>query len=275
MFSNTQENFSVEFPTLSLNLFSNALDDRLDVVDLHWHGRLEVICVVDGQGVISIDFTEFLVQKGDIVIVPPRALHNARGRDGQLLKSQTVVFFLECFRPERSFQNLIRPGMEGYREILQVLEQIFSPRKGSLSSQELLMRGYATSLYALLGCYGYERRSDQGENDSNQVIKSVISYIHSHYQEKISVETLAGIAGYSKYHFVRYFSAHVGCSCSFYIQAVRISKAKELLRSSGASVSAVSEQTGFESVAYFIKVFRAQTGTTPLKYRKQYSGAAE
>lgn len=263
-----QEAFSVEFPTLSLNLFCNTLDDRFDVVDLHWHGRLEVIHVMEGQGVITIDFTEIMVQKEDIVVVPPKALHTARGRDGQQLISQTAVFSLECFRPNRTFQNLIRPGMAGHAEITQVLEQMFAPRQGSLTSQELLLRGYATSLYALLGCYGYERSIDQDKNDSSQAIKSVISYIHAHYQEKISVDTLAQIAGYSKYYFVRYFSSHVGCGCTFYIQAIRLAKAKELLRTSNISVSAVSEQSGFESISYFIKVFRNQTGMTPMKYRQ-------
>ena len=269
---NTQENFSVEFPTLQLNLFSNALDDRYDMVDLHWHGRLEVIHVIDGQGVIAIDFTELQVCKGDIIIVPPKALHNARGRDGQLLVSQTAVFNLECFRHNACYHNLIRPGMAGYEDILRMLELIFAPRCGSLSSQELLLRGYVTSLYALLGCYGYEKQGEKERNDSNQAIKSVISYIHEHYHERISVVTLSSIAGYSKYHFVRYFSSHMGCNCSFYIQAIRLSKAKEFLRTTGMNISDISEQCGFDSVSYFIKVFRNHTGMTPLKYRQFNAG---
>lgn len=264
----SQEIFSIEFPTLSLNLFCNALDDRFDMVDLHWHGRLEVIHVIDGKGIITIDFTEIPVKKDDIVVVPPRALHTVRGRDGQLLVSQTAVFSLECFRPNCTFRNLICSGMAGYSEIKQVMEQLFAPRQGTLSSQELLLRGYITSLYALLGCYGYECYSQQGEHDNSEAIKSVISYIHAHYQEKISVDTLAQIAGYSKYYFVRFFSSHVGCSCTSYIQAIRLSKAKELLRASNASISAVGERTGFESVSYFIKVFKNQTGMTPMMYRQ-------
>ena len=271
MQSAVHESFSLDFPTLSLNLFSNALDDRVDVVDLHWHGRLEIIHVIDGQGIITVDFSKFFVSKGDIVVVPPRALHMAQGRNDQLLVSQTAVFSLECIRANREYEPVIRPGMPGYDEIRQLMQTLFLPRQGSVQHQELLMQGYVTALYALLGCYGYEKRKSEKANDSNLAIKRVVTYIHEHYHEKLDVDTLAQIAGYSKYYFVRFFSNHIGCSCTYYIQVVRLSKAKELLRATGLSVTSVSEHVGFDSISYFIKVFKKQTGLTPLQYRIRHT----
>lgn len=273
MSSAVHELFSLEFPNLSLNLFENALDESLNVVDLHWHNRLEVIHVMDGQGTVTIDFADFPVKKGDIVVVPPCALHTARGRDGQIMTSQTVVFSLECFHGNCQFTPVIRAGMAGFAEITSVMELIFQPPMGSKQSRELLLQGYATALYALLGCCGYEHRRQAQDGQNSQPVKDVISYIHAHYQEKIEIAQLAQIAGYSKYYFVRYFSKHVGCSCTYYIQAIRLAKAKEMLRSASASISAISEQAGFDSVSYFIKVFRTQTGMTPLQYRRMCRAA--
>lgn len=270
MASAVHEVFSLEFPSLSLNLFENTLDESLNVVDLHWHGRLEVIHVIDGKGTITIDFTDMPVSKGDIIVVAPYSLHTVRGRDGQLLSSQTVVFHLDCFRSNRSYTPIIRSGMSGHSELTAVMEMIFLPSLGSAENRETLMRGYATALYALLGCHGYEHHRQKQDTQVSQPIKDVISYIHAHYQERIEVDQLAKIAGYSKYYFVRYFTKHVGCSCTYYIQAIRLKKAQELLRSTTANITDISEQTGFESVSYFIKVFRSQAGMTPLQYRHHH-----
>ena len=270
MASAVHEVFSLEFPNLSLNLFENTLDESLNVVDLHWHGRLEVIHVIEGKGTVTVDFTDMPVSRGDIVVVPPYSLHTVRGRDGQHLSSQTVVFHLDCFRPGRTYTPIIRSGMSGYSELAAVMDMIFLPCAGSAESREIRMRGYATALYALLDCHGYEHPKQEGDGQSSQPIKDVISYIHAHYSQRLDVDQLARIAGYSKYYFVRYFAKHVGCGCACYIQAIRLKKARELLRSTAANITDISQQTGFDSVSYFIKVFRAQTGMTPLQYRNHH-----
>lgn len=273
MASAVHEVFSLDFPNLSLNLFENTLDESINVVDLHWHGRLEVIHVIDGKGTVSVDFTQIDVSKGDIVVVPPYSLHTARGRCGQLLSSQTVVFHLDCLRGNRSYTPVIRNGMPGYREISSVMDLIFLPSSGSPESRETLMRGYATALYGLLRCHGHEYLRQEQQAQVSQPIKDVISYIHSHCHERIGVDQLARVAGYSKYYFVRYFTKHVGCSCTYYIQAIRLKRARELLSSTSANITDISAQTGFESVSYFIKVFRSQVGMTPLQYRQQHRSA--
>ena len=55
---------------------------------------------------------------------------------------------------------------------------------------------------------------------------------------------------------------------SEYVRAERMKEAKRLLRAGGISVSEVAAAVGIPDDNYFIRIFRAETGTTPLKYMK-------
>ena len=90
-----KEIFDEILPSLPLNFFENRLDSRLHTVPMHWHDRLEIIRVVDGEGVLSLDLQEYPLQAGDIVTIMPGALHAIRG-GSTILHSRTVTFSTRC-----------------------------------------------------------------------------------------------------------------------------------------------------------------------------------
>lgn len=55
---------------------------------------------------------------------------------------------------------------------------------------------------------------------------------------------------------------------SFY-RSLKVYWAKEWLENSTLTVVAISESLGFQDSSYFIKVFKKETGMTPLAYRKK------
>lgn len=58
-----------------------------------------------------------------------------------------------------------------------------------------------------------------------------------------------------------------GCGISEYVKKLRIEGAKRLLGTS-MNITQVSEAVGIPDVGYFIKIFKRETGYTPLKYKK-------
>ena len=53
-----------------------------------------------------------------------------------------------------------------------------------------------------------------------------------------------------------------------YINELRISDAKRLLKESSLSVTEIAFLIGFDSSNYFSEIFKKQVGISPLKYRK-------
>lgn len=97
-----------------------------------------------------------------------------------------------------------------------------------------------------------------------------ITYIHAHYQDDLSLESLAESVSISKYHLAREFKKFTGKTFSHYLGETRLQEAKRYLVVSELSVSAIAEQTGFHSQYYFIRLFKQQEGITPLQYRKKF-----
>lgn len=109
----------------------------------------------------------------------------------------------------------------------------------------------------------------QNEMDTtNQLCKNIINYIHDNSHN--SALTNLSVAKHFSYH-PHYLSSMIkketGKTLHQYIISCRTQTAKNLLLSTGYSIEEIAWKSGFESSAYFIKVFKENTGITPKKYR--------
>lgn len=102
-------------------------------------------------------------------------------------------------------------------------------------------------------------------------ISAVRNYLQSHYSQPVTLETLSQQFNISKFHLQRSFRRYTGLSPSEYQQKIRLTKAKELLRTTTFSINLIADSVGFESASAFISAFKKQEGTTPLKYRAGWS----
>jgi AraC-like DNA-binding protein len=79
---------------------------------------------------------------------------------------------------------------------------------------------------------------------------------------------------YSYAHLCRLFHAEYGISPLKYVHALRIDRARLLLRDTTLSVSEIAAKIGFRDLSYFCQLFRKMTGYTPLHYRNIVAGQA-
>lgn len=91
-------------------------------------------------------------------------------------------------------------------------------------------------------------------------------FIDSHYADAINLDSIAGSAWFSKFHFIRLFKTIYGKTPHQYLTHVRISKAM-LLLASGISVSEVCYSVGFDSITSFAGLFKRVVKQTPSGYQ--------
>lgn len=111
-------------------------------------------------------------------------------------------------------------------------------------------------------------RKDIEENDKTAVSK-VKDYLDTHYNEVVTRERIEKLVHLNRDYINRIFKMSTGYSLMEYIQYDRIIAAKRLLTTTGKTIVEIGMETGFDSQAYFTKVFRKWTGTTPSAYRKE------
>ncbi|WP_202077525.1 helix-turn-helix domain-containing protein [Caldalkalibacillus salinus] len=99
-------------------------------------------------------------------------------------------------------------------------------------------------------------------------IQAVIAYIHEQIHEPLALQDLAKYAGYSPYHFSRIFKEQIGLSPLYYVSALRLQKAKDLLLQTNLSVRDIGLEIGQQSLGTFTTRFTDRVGVSPAHFRQ-------
>ncbi|CAM3862548.1 AraC family transcriptional regulator [Marinicrinis lubricantis] len=99
-------------------------------------------------------------------------------------------------------------------------------------------------------------------------IRQVQDYIERHYAEKITLDQLADISKFSKYHFSRIFTSSVGTTPLAYITQQRLKKSLSFLMDTDMTILEISTLCGFESISNYNTAFKKYFEKTPSKVRK-------
>ena len=92
-----------------------------------------------------------------------------------------------------------------------------------------------------------------------------------HYTEPLDLAALAAVAGMSKYHFQRLFTATYGLSPAAHLSQRRVERAQDLLRSTNLTVTEVCHGVGFSSLGSFSGRFRQLVGESPSEFQRRYA----
>ena len=98
-------------------------------------------------------------------------------------------------------------------------------------------------------------------------ISKVAAYLNTHYKEKIALKDIADKFAISEYYLSRNFRKVTGFYFSEYLNTTRINMAKKLLRESNYNITRISEETGFNTITHFGRMFKNMVGVSPKKYR--------
>jgi AraC-like DNA-binding protein len=96
-------------------------------------------------------------------------------------------------------------------------------------------------------------------------------HIDRNFAGELDLDTLASVAGISKWHFVRTFEATYGETPIRYLTRRRIERAAELLRNANLTVTEVCMLVGFASLGSFSSRFTALIGDSPTAYRARHA----
>lgn len=98
----------------------------------------------------------------------------------------------------------------------------------------------------------------------------VIDFIDSHLDEELDLASLSAVAAYSKFHFLRQFSALFGVGVHEYVQTLRLRRAAhQLAFRTALSVTEISAACGYDNAESFARAFKKVYGQTPSAFRDQ------
>lgn len=245
----------------------------------HAHGFYELYYLLGGERVYFMNGSVYLVQKGDLMIVHPNDLHSTASSEVPEFERVLVNVspdFLAIDQPRTTElltsrpSGLIRFSMREQARVERLLLQMLAECDEQQLDYDLCVRA---SLLELLVCI---RRAEQqmrktpqtSNHPMHQKISEIAAYIHTHYPESITLDSVAKTFFISPSYLSRVFLKLTGFHFREYVQVVRIREAEKRLKTTKDKVQIIAEQVGFEHIAHFNRVFKKQTGFSPLRYRK-------
>ena len=96
-------------------------------------------------------------------------------------------------------------------------------------------------------------------------------HIDRYYSSPLDLDSLASVAGVSRFHFARSFEAAYGLTPIRYLSRRRVERAQDLLRHANLTVTEICFLVGFSSLGSFSSLFTRLVGETPTAYRDRWA----
>ncbi|SNS00007.1 two component transcriptional regulator, AraC family [Anaerovirgula multivorans] len=101
----------------------------------------------------------------------------------------------------------------------------------------------------------------------NQFFNEILTYINNNYYKTIQLNETAKRFHTSPNYIARMFKKYFGVSFIFYLNRMKIEKAKELLTDTELSIKEVADRVGYNNLNYFYKNFKMIMGVTPKGFK--------
>ena len=188
-----------------------------------------------------------------------------------------MLFFLETedtktIRPTFNQSMHLTPGTQIHTLMEKQIQELIREHSEAKEGYKLFLKGRLYDLAGILlrympkGVYSPEAEIHQMEKLKRLGI--VFEYVEKNYQNAIDLEEISKVAGFSKYHFSRFFKENAGVTFLDYLNNFRITKAEWSLLYDKDSILEVAYKSGFNSVKTFNRVFKYLKGCAPMEYRK-------
>jgi len=158
----------------------------------------------------------------------------------------------------------------------EVIQQVGCSILSELKDETAAGRMYVETASLTLAARLLQKYCDGGTRESSEStahtldhirLRRVLDYIDANFHNDITLENLAGIAGYSAFHFARKFTLAMGIPPHRYLRCLRLKNAMAELAAGKLPLVEIALNAQFSSQASFTRAFHRATGMTPKEYR--------
>ena len=273
--------FSIK-DVISVDIISGEFSEHME----HAHkAAWELVFVTKGSADVLIGNNWHNVQRERYVFIHPKILHDIR-----LIGSDSEAFICS-FIPNGDYPvkyDTILHGTEHEKHIVSLMIRELHVGANNRPSADgcfdfvneektvevhQMLCSYLEQL-SIRSSHAYSETGSESEyceglrvKDYDYVVDQVNNYIVKHISEGVKVSVLAKKLHYNRSWLYRVYKETTGEDIMTVITSSRINEAKKLLDGTKLSIKEIAARSGFQSLSYFSKHFKAVTGVNPARYR--------
>ena len=257
---------------------------KVFVVDMgsrcpHGHGDLELGILLGGGLELFVDNARYTLSAGDIYLISRYQVHSfqACGETARILAFQIRENFYQEINPDYHFlqirQNVIVPNQSVLYQTIQ--EALFHCANAYFSQIPYSDLDCAVSILQILhsilreNCaILLEKKVSNAQKSSSLRLNRIMDYIAAHYQEPLSLETIASMEGITVPHASHFIKNTLGITFQEYVNIIRFEHALRLVERSDLPILDICMETGFSSSRYLNQAFQKHLGMSVKEYKK-------
>ncbi|MBZ9687977.1 AraC family transcriptional regulator [Clostridium estertheticum] len=250
----------------------------------HFHEDIEIIYLVEGNLKVMVNKEIYNLIVGDILIIGSGEIHYFF-KQKQVSKRAVIQFRMSIYdsflsgtkdnriiKPMFIHSSLLTYGSEVHdlmeKQIQEIIEEYGKTKEGYKLILKARLYDLAVILLRYMPKTAYSKEDESRQMERLKKLDKVFAHVEKNYQNQIGLDEISKVAGFSKYHFTRFFKENTGMTFVEYLNNFKITKAEWYLMYDTNSITEVAYKSGFNSVKTFNRVFKNSKGSAPMEYRK-------
>lgn len=199
-----------------LRLYNNV---QMEDYPSHWHTPIEIIMPIENMYSVVVGNHTVTLNPGDIIFICPGVIHSLKSHgSGSRIIFQAEITMFTSIREFESILSLMSPVLKVteenspdiHREIYHLMLQINEEYENSNILMETVIYSKLLNIFVLVGRnYTSNSAVFNGKDHKNKEYTDkflfICNYINEHCTEDLTLDKVAKLAGFSKYHFTRLF----------------------------------------------------------------------
>ncbi|MEH7388543.1 AraC family transcriptional regulator [Bacillus sp. JJ1521] len=253
---------------------------------LHSHDAMEILVFLGGECEFFCEGQIYSLTKGDVVIIPPYAVHKAEVSDFDnyerivsTISNSLLAEFLSIspFMSDSIIYHktqgsyVVHLHSQNLKEILSLFQEISNRIKNnsdpnSFSLHYLLFRAMEIILNP-----ASSEPTKSVRSDADQRLHSIIEFVEKHLTDpEMNLDNVSDHFHLNKYYFSHYFKNHMKVPFYRYVLLKRLATAVAFIQQNELSIEEIAIKCGFQDYSSFYRLFKKEYNLSPKNLQKEF-----
>ena len=233
------------------------------------HSYWELTYVDKGELLTTIDGVSYHLKQGDLIFYAPMQFHTQSTFEKISSSYLTINFKMNFNHADLLCNKIFSIKRDSYFIVTRLIEELSNDNLYSNDLSLCYLKQLIIQMLRLNNSHFHSKPTTHMQQTyENELLNDILLYIDNNIYEKISVSTLCEHFCISTSMLHSLFRKNMNNTAKNYINELKLSKSKELIRNSTHTLSEISEMLGFSSIHYFSKKFKSYFNISPTEYSK-------
>jgi AraC-like DNA-binding protein len=253
---------------------------------LHSHDVMEILVFIDGECEFFCEGKTYSLRRGDVMVVPPYAVHKANVKDidhyERIIVAVSPHLLADFISSSPSIQEnivylktqssyVLHLETKNFQDIISLLHEITYRIKNGEEHFSFTLHYLLFQVLQVIFNPASSILNLRNKDKQDQRLVSILEYIESHLTDpNLSLDNVSTYFHLNKYYFSHYFKKNMNLPFYRYVSLKRLSSALTMIKQNEISLENIALKCGFPDYSSFYRLFKKEYNLSPKNIQKKY-----